>query len=292
MSTMSTKTVTFLATAAAAVAVAVSGCTQTVAGHATVSASEVAEYTAEVAPTWITVPSHKGPTDEKWHAQYGPTPTPGIAVTHDVEVPGGEIPALCTLGPAVASGDQVGMLTAGHCVSDAVGAGQYLVTPGTADGKTKLAVGVDTAAGYDSAPLWMAKVGDATTRIGEYPVAGVLSAQYRLDSGTPICVAGAITGLHCGKITIGGLSGRVVRHFVVEGGTVNGDSGAPVFLVTEGRQAVLVGTLVGGDEFHGDDIAVPMEPVLEAIGARACLSPDVEPLSGEMYSTQVTSCSE
>ncbi|WP_078315401.1 hypothetical protein [Mycobacterium sp. D16Q16] len=211
-------------------------------------------------------------------AQYGAVPVPGIQVQH---AENGEM-HLCTIGPAVvpAMSQQVrGFLTAGHCAPAPGGVQQWLQH--TPDGDpTPLAPATGSG---DTVAVWTAAVPTTATLIADtWPVAGVLTVagvQQLVPEGAMVCVNGARTGVKCGPR--GTDEDGMITYDVA---TLQGDSGAPVFVVDQQNRAVLVGIHQDGNGFRG--FASYLDPALRSV--RVQIAAGVAPLRGEGFSARTT----
>ncbi|ART70568.1 hypothetical protein BTO20_20290 [Mycobacterium dioxanotrophicus] len=198
--------------------------------------------------------------------QYGAQPYPGINIGQGQI---GTSPNKCTLGPLarrIADGDYV-FVTAGHCDehpgavvsiwSGPNGEGPKVV--GTLAGK------LDNDADQDSALLEtvLAPTPDATKIAGKFPVARVMPVDEvrKLPAGTPVCVDGARSGVVCRPL-IRPDRDTIKYEFV----GIEGDSGAPVFLVGTDNRAVLIGILKGEDGLTGLGEATYLAPALDRLG--------------------------
>ncbi|KXW72988.1 hypothetical protein [Mycolicibacterium phlei] len=78
---------------------------------------------------------------------------------------------------------------------------------------------------------------------GKYPVVEVMPTEQvrKLPAGTPICVDGAWSGVHCSDLIS---ADEKIRY---EHGTEGGDSGGPVFVVDREGRATLIGIHRGHD---------------------------------------------
>lgn len=227
------------------------------------------------ASTWQNV-TVKMPTDGNG-GQFGSAPYPGIALgQHQYSGRTKD----CTAGPAVTDGSRTGFLTAAHCnespgenvfvfpqASDPLPVGSYPRTnpPGIGD-ITTIWPTVPPAVGV--------------TRIaGRYPVAGVLTerAVKSLPTGTPVCINGTRTGVHCGGLLS---TGDDVRWAWTDTDDNGGDSGAAVFLVDATNNAVLIGV------FHGNTATVAsasyLDTALRGLDAKVMLDPGSSIAPGSM----------
>ena len=195
---------------------------------------------------------------------YSPRPAPGVAVVASDGV-------MCTAGMAVESedGHDWGYLSAGHCnptagdrtLSYNSSKDQLLVPLAAMTGAR------DDNAGVDSGALWIAWEGESRIA-GTWPVAGVLANPAALPAGTMVCLLGAVSGTQCGALVDADDRGRL--RFAAE--SVDGDSGAPVFVVdAETGYATLLAILEGGDDFT--TTATYLDPALDRLGAVAVVDP-------------------
>ncbi|RIS51978.1 hypothetical protein D2E46_24080 [Mycobacteroides abscessus] len=178
--------------------------------------------------------------------QYGDLPYPGIAIgQHQTDGRTKD----CTLGPQVKSGTRTGFLTAGHC--DRTPGGEVFVFADP-DATQPVLVGVISDADVATAPspdrdvavLWTNSADPSAARIaGKYPVVGVMPTEQvrALPAGTPICVDGAWSGVHCSDLIS---ADEKIRY---EHSTEGGDSGGPVFVVDRAGRATLIGIHRGHD---------------------------------------------
>lgn len=286
-----------LAIAVAIAASAIAGCSTTVPGHARPSTQLKAATAPDIEPAtpssalagprWIDVSGQgiEQPRDAVDGAQFGAIPLPGVKILHHTADGGSD---LCTLGPAVTAGDKNGYITAGHCgLTDPQ---QYLQRDAVGDDVALFSDAEDIARGMtatgvaDSAALWAPIDRSATRLAGTWPVAGVLTtaAAMSIAAGTPVCVAGAKSGVVCGAVV--DANDRGLLRFAAF--TDGGDSGSAVFLVDDQGRAALVGILKGGNA--ATTTATYLEPVLNRIGARALLDPSAEPFDGAAFSASTT----
>lgn len=177
----------------------------------------------------------------------------------------------CTVGIPLRDGR---FLTAGHC--GVAGSPHSLVNdsgdqfPGSAVIEDSV---VDRTPGtpmIDAAVVTVPAGTVATARIAGLPISRVMSrdAVRDLPRDTPVCVAGAVSGIACGTRGVAAHSGMKLD---LE--TRLGDSGGPVFLVDAKTQSVtLIGMIskidaAAGDS--GDSIVTYLEPTLQRLGEQA-----------------------
>lgn len=231
------------------------------------------------APVWADVTGQgvEAPRDStQYRAQYGSTPAPGIEIVHaKTQTPGDTVP--CTLGPAVSSG----YLTAGHCAKG-FSPDQYLV--GSPTGDLSLLGAAESVNGPVDAAVIKTSRTPVTRIAGTWPVAGVLTqagVQKLVPVDSFVCFAGAVSGVRCGP-RIADRNGLVA----FSGVSVEGDSGAPVFVVDPAiKRAALVGILKGGNDTSST--ATYLESALLATGNAARLDPDTEAFDGASYSQRI-----
>lgn len=232
-----------------------------------------------VAPVWQDVSGQglEAPRDStQYRAKYGSTPAPGIEIVHaKTQTPGDTVP--CTLGPAVSSG----YLTAGHCAKG-FSPDQYLV--GSPTGDLSLLGAAESVNGPVDTAVIETNRGPVTRIAHTWPVAGVLTPSGVRDLvpiGSNVCFDGAVSGVVCGK-RVADRSERVA----FDGVSVEGDSGAPVFVVDPTtRRAALVGILKGGNDVSST--AVYLEAALLATSTAARLDPTAEPFDGQGFSQRI-----
>ncbi|AMU78149.1 hypothetical protein BAB79_15205 [Mycobacteroides abscessus] len=83
-----------------------------------------------------------------------------------------------------------------------------------------------------------------------------------LPAGTPVCMNGSRSGLTCGPLIAAGDD-----QLEWGGAAVQGDSGAPVFVVNSSGDAQAIGMLHGGPS-DTDNFATYLAPVLERLKVR------------------------
>lgn len=264
-------------TAAVLAAVAVSACAPVVDGRAVagdvvrpseeLKSAQLPAAPAVLQQVWEDVTGQgivRWDRAEPYPAVWGPIPAPGVSLfTAD--------DGMCTLGPAVraADGSTAGYLTAGHCNPARGDRMQYMNASPLQDLIPLAAMtdAEDDDRGVDSGGIW--SVAPGTAMIAEtWPIAGVLTAEgsetLELGDTTPVCYAGARTGIHCGPLQSTNDDGRLV--FAPAAPSLEGNSGAPVFMVSGGA-AVLLGVLEGADEVSVQ--ATYLDPALQRLQARA-----------------------
>lgn len=289
---------TFTAAAALAAAVVVSACAPSVdgrpvAGETTRASSEVKsgsppDTPAAVQQVWedVTGQGAELPRDSVDGAQFSRLPVPGSAIWHAPDT--GTTLSVCTAGPTAIGPNGAAVLTAGHCGLGPRAGQQYTLT--AADGDTVplgTATGaVDDDRGVDSAIVSTPAAAAVPPLIADtWPVAGVLTVAgvEALPLGTPVCYAGAMSGVRCGPLTDTDDHGRLVFGTASE----EGNSGSAVFLVSQGA-AHLVAILEGGDAVSTQ--ATYLAPALTRVAAAALVDSTaaaaVAGLPG--YSTRVT----
>lgn len=270
-------TATALAVAAAALS---AGCSATVAGEARPSSELKAAALEDVAPVadqrvWVDVTGHGVPMPrDSYGAQFSLTevPVPGVTITY-AAFDGGT--GGCTLGPAITAAGRSGFLTAGHCALDAAGPqrltgadGSPVRGLGSADEAVDTdGVPDDSGYAYDSAVVWTPAGTRAGVIAGTWPIAGTLSVDEvrALPSRTPICFAGAMSGVACGPLLSAHDPGGI--HFGRTAQT--GDSGAAAFVVDDGGSAWLVGVMASTDDYRLASTATLLAPTLDRLGAEA-----------------------
>lgn len=221
---------------------------------------------------------------EPYPTAWAPVPTPGAAIFHSVD-------GMCTLGPAIRSDDGLydGWATAGHC-NPLGGDRMQSLNSSPEQAELPLAAMSDVEDGdpaSDSGAIWTDVAGSAL--VAGRPVAGVLTASgvEELPPTTPVCFAGSVSGVECGRLM--GIDGDGQAQFSVA--PQHGDSGAPVFLATPAGSVVLLGILAN----RWDDAGSPagfanlLDQVLTRMNATAMVVPaavrDVAGLPG--FSTRV-----
>lgn len=230
----------------------------------------VTTTTAPPTPTYVTVPSR--PLADGI-PKYAANAEPGVFA---VRLAPGDTGG-CTLGPAVTAGGRPAFLTAGHCRGG--GAPLFASTgPGAEDvrelGPAVRAVNEKNDPGADGilddrALVYTGEAaGDRT--IAGFPVAGSLTLKETrlLPAGTPICVAGAVSGIRCGGL-ISASRDRIEFAGKVGATAPNkGDSGAPVFVVDENGRATVIGLVTSEAPDGAMTNATFIEPALQDFGAQ------------------------
>lgn len=209
-------------------------------------------------------------------AQFG-DPAPGITIGRRSDTESNDI-GMCTLGPAVVSATNgPGFVTAGHCADEQENTLQYAQV--RAGGGTSLLGPTesfenawDPAGWSDSAVIWTQEAAGDSMMAGSWPVEGVMGvAEVRgLPAGTPICINAAVSGVVCSPLI--SADADLIRY---GHSTTDGDSGAPVFVVRDGR-ASLIGIHRGADEAEdGSSIGegTYLAPALDRLGVRAVTAP-------------------
>ncbi|MDO2981391.1 MULTISPECIES: chymotrypsin family serine protease [Mycobacteriaceae] len=286
---------------AAAAAMAVSACTGTAPAepkpwpNVGTGGAVAAPTSATVkSPVWVTAPWTGKVNKNEKDDQYGSVPVPGIVIAQQR---GSASPGRCTIGPAVYSADHgPGFVTAGHC--DKLPGSPLLLypTPSTSFDSAQQIPGryLETEA-RDTADMGSGLVSDSTmvpvsaidptaTKIADrYAVAGVLTATAveQLLPGTPVCFDGSSSGVVCGDLLNSNEDGRI--RFDVS--SLEGDSGAPVFLLDQRHRAVLIGIHKGGNGITAS--ATYLDPALMRLGASVLLAPSVEPMDGPGLSPRI-----
>lgn len=271
------------AAAAALLAVALSAC-------GTVSGAPPAETTgaATAAPAtakWISLPPSPVPPAEQDAAhqlRFGPTSV-GVGIYERGTDTG------CTLGPVAApdmSPKSRGYVTAAHCDTPAT---EQVVAYSDAAHTASSAMGVYTPSqpGLDATTVWSDTTPAAT--IAGRPVAGVLTEATVKDPALamqPVCILGAASGLVCGPLvdTSDGIA--------VDARTAGGDSGAPIFLVSEASPVTLIGVLTQSSP-GGTTYGIALDPALRSLGSRVVTDPSVavDPAVDSWYSDRVVETS-
>lgn len=201
-----------------------------------------------------------------------PNPRPGVSLVQQFEPT--EI-SECTMSwPVISTRSDVGYLTAGHC-DRKEGAPLWMYTDADGVGRLNLPPlqnaerGVDGAGRkYDAALFFLSPaqqesayntaISDGVRLRGVMSVAAVKS----LPAGTPVCMNGSRSGLTCGPLIAAGDD-----QLEWGGAAVQGDSGAPVFVVNSHGDAQAIGMLHGGPT-DTDNFATYLAPVLERLKVR------------------------
>lgn len=258
----------FAIAAAAAATVALSGCSTGVAGQPVAvpatSSATVAGAEAAVESTWLTIPAEQV-----------------AAAPKRIELTQTASGARCTAGPAIAAAStptRRGFVAAGHCdevPGSTVTVGGESIEPYT-----------DTRRGDRGVTVAWGTANAAPTVAGGFKVAGVLKqpAVQRLEYGTPVCMDGAISGVRCGTVTENDASGIYVKMPIERG-----DSGAPLFLVSDRGTATLIGIVE--QRSNGFTFGAYLDPLLDEVGAKvltdrtAAIDPSTDPRYSSATST-------
>lgn len=226
---------------------------------------------APVAGPWVSIAGVYG-SGEVSNFTAADQPQPGVSImqTGDFAI------TTCTASWAVVSARlDVGYLTAGHCDKNQ-GAPIWMYANNAGTKKLSLSPlqnaerGVDgTGHGHDSALFFLPPTQQATgygTDVAEgVKLRGVMSVSQarQLPAGTPVCMNGSRSGLTCGPLI-------AARDTDLEwgGGAVEGDSGAPVFVVDRRGDAMAIGMLQRGPT-QTDNFATYLAPVLSRLQLRA-----------------------
>ncbi|SIM06214.1 trypsin domain-containing protein [Mycobacteroides abscessus subsp. abscessus] len=224
-----------------------------------------------VADSWVSIAGIRGsrPPVAFTAATY---PQPGVSLVQQFEPT--EI-SECTISwPVISTRSDVGYLTAGHCdrkegaplwmYTDADGAGRLNLSP-----LQNAERGVDSAGRkYDAALFFLSaaqqEAAYSTVISDGVRLRGVMSvpAVKSLPVGTPVCMNGSRSGLTCGP-----LIAATDDQLEWGGAAVQGDSGAPVFVVDSHGDAQAIGMLHGGPS-DTDNFATYLAPVLERLKVR------------------------
>jgi hypothetical protein len=262
---------------AAACAVSVSACSQTVAGTPVASggdAKAVPVVTPAQAPAqqqqydYVSAPVQF----DSRGGQYGDQPYPGITFGQDRGPD--QVTWDCTAGPMVHATDHIGIgfITAGHC--DQITGNQVYIFSDYA-GSQSIPAGTYSGARRDTprdtAVLWtdVPTAPDAAWIAHKFPVAGVMTvAEVRkLKAGTPICIDAAVSGVVCTPLTRTTDTDIEYPHV-----TTGGDSGSAIFVVDHAtKHAHLVG-IHGGLDSLGDGEAAYLAPALDRLNAAAVIA--------------------
>lgn len=253
--------------AAVAVATAaLSGCSTGVAGQpvadpATDSSATVTVPTTAPETTWLTIPAEQAATAPK-RIQLLQTAADGATKR-------------CTAGPAVvaeAAAARRGYLAAGHCdgrPGSSVSADGEAVEPYT-----------ETRLGDRGVTVTWGAANTAPTVAG-FRIAGVLKqdAVQRLPQGTPVCMDSNVSGVRCGAVVENDGTG-IYLDLPAE----RGDSGAPLFLVSDRGTASLIG--LAEQRSGAYTFGAYLDPLLDEVGARALVDRTVaaDPRTDSRYS--------
>lgn len=259
----------FAIAAAATAALALSACSTSVTGapvaptgnpSVSVTATGAGPSSAPES-TWLTIPAEQAAAAPK-----------RIQLTQTASG------ARCTAGPAVAAAAATrGYLAAGHCdeaPGSPVTVGGESVEPYTA-----------TRLGDRGVTVTWGAANAGPTVAGGFKVAGVLKqdAVQRLEYGTPVCMDGAISGVRCGTVTENDSTGIYVKMPIERG-----DSGAPLFLVSDRGTATLIGLVE--QRSNGFTFGAYLDPLLAEVGAKVLTdrSAAIDPRTDPRYSTATT----
>lgn len=260
------------AAAVATAAVVLSACSTGVAGQpvadpasstATVAVPS-ADPSANVESTWLTIPAEQA-----------------AAAPRRIQLTQTATGARCTAGPAIAATStptRRGFVAAGHCdevPGSAVSAGGESIEPYT-----------DTRRGDRGVTVTWGATNAAPTVAGGFKVAGVLKQDVvqRLEYGTPVCMDGAVSGVRCGTVTENDATGIYVKMPIERG-----DSGAPLFLVSDRGTATLIGIVE--QRSAGFTFGAYLDPLLDEVGAKvltdrtAAIDPSTDPRYSSATST-------
>lgn len=226
---------------------------------------------------WVAIATQLGDAQDPAAFTAADQPQPGVSI---MQARNDGASTVCTAGWAVMSvNDDVGYLTAEHC-DRSEGAPLWMYTD--TGGETRLPLsplqngerGYDDAGRHhDSAVFFLTpeqqRTGSYSTEVARnVTLRGVLSVRQiqALPTGTPICMHGSRSGITCGPLV-------AAREDDLEwsGGAVEGDSGAPVFVVNADGDAMAVGMLRGGPTID-DNFATYLAPVLKRLSLRAIVS--------------------
>ncbi|MFA5709948.1 hypothetical protein [Mycolicibacterium sp.] len=236
-------------------------CTATPAAHAAPAPSG----------PWVAIAGVYG-TEEPVAITAGDRPQPGVTIASQVDA---RTSRMCTISwPVVSANDDVGYLTAGHCQTR-TGAPLWMFTDKSSGSRMFLSPlqnrerGVDKAGiVHDTAVFFLTS--DQQER--DYGIAvaprvrvrGVLSTSEvrALPRGTPMCMNGARSGVTCGPLLRAGSS-----EVQWGGSAIQGDSGAPVFVVDAAGDAMAVGMLASGPS-DTENYVTYLAPVLTRLKLR------------------------
>ncbi len=199
-------------------------------------------------------------------------PKPGVTLVQQLN---GEEVSECTVSWAVVSARlNVGYLTAGHCDRNE-GAPVWMYTDDAGARRIPLSPlqnaerGVDDSGHQYDASLFFLSAAQQNAAYGTAIADSVqlrdvlpVSAVRALPVGTPICMNGSRSGLTCGPLIS-------ARNDDIEwgGAAVQGDSGAPVFVVNSRGDAMAIGMLQRGPS-DTDNFATYLAPVLDRLKVR------------------------
>ncbi|WP_165824220.1 hypothetical protein [Tsukamurella pulmonis] len=209
------------------------------------------------------------PRDDVDKAQFSGVPVPGAAL---LAWGASDEGSMCTLGVSVTVAGRPAFVTAGHCETQPAGGAQQLVAEAKRGGRL-VDLGPlgrvkdekdDPSAGgiLEDAAVVHTPAGSPARIAGTWPIVGSMSIDETraLPIGTPICVDGAKSGVRCSALI--SAPGDRIRFSAI---TVEGDSGAPVFVVAAGA-ATVIGIHKGLDDL-GASTATFIEPALARMGA-------------------------
>lgn len=260
----------FAIAAVAAAAVAVSACS-TATGGAPVadpgaSTATVAVPSAAPESNWLTIPAEQAAAAPR-RVQLLQTAADGATKR-------------CTAGPAVvaeAGAARRGYLAAGHCdgrPGSSVSADGEAVEPYTS-----------TRLGDRGVTVTWGTANAAPTVAGGFRIAGVLKqhAVQQLPQGTTVCMDSNVSGVRCGPVVENDGTG-----IYLDLPSERGDSGAPLFLVSDRGTATLIG--LAEQRSAGYTFGAYLDPLLDEVGAKALVDPAVavNPASDQRYSSATT----
>jgi hypothetical protein len=209
-----------------------------------------------------------------------PTIVAGVTIESETKEvgPGETVRRRCTAGPAVLPSNPTTwnttstyILTAGHCIFNAGGAGVAWFASTVTGGVEKVigdaveALSVENGDDADVGVIEVQRNGPWASPLSAPVVPAIapwsalepepfsVTGQAKPVVNQTVCVEGQTTGQHCGRIeevpvSIEGLK-EVVEVRELEEPTEDGDSGAPWFLVEEGvGNQEVEGTHIGGEE--------------------------------------------
>ncbi|WP_235687348.1 S1 family peptidase [Mycobacteroides chelonae] len=268
---MSRKSRLGAAAAGIAAAVALSACSTGVAGQpvadpTTASSATVAIPSAAPESTWLTIPAEQAAAAPR-RVQLLQTAADGATKR-------------CTAGPAVvaeAGAARRGYLAAGHCdgrPGSSVSADGEAVEPYTS-----------TRLGDRGVTVTWGTANAAPTVAGGFRIAGVLKqhAVQQLPQGTTVCMDSNVSGVRCGPVVENDGTG-----IYLDLPSERGDSGAPLFLVSDRGTATLIG--LAEQRSAGYTFGAYLDPLLDEVGAKALVDPAVavNPASDPRYSSATT----